>query len=103
MQTENHQRVVYYIVRRGFVQAVKIGTTVNLPKRLKNLSRKYGCDLIVLGVEFDSGPTNHFSLEGTRHTQFQNSRIVGEWFWNTPDLAEHIYQLDEANLEAVLP
>lgn len=96
MKDQNHQQLVYYIARSGYYDTVKIGTTNNLPGRLKALRKKYTEDLEVLAVETDLSP-NPFSLEleGERHRQFRGSRIIGEWFWATEDLKSHMAGLTE--------
>lgn len=100
---ENHQRVVYYAAKSGYYDAIKIGTTNNLARRLKSLRSKYGEDFEFIVVEFDHGNPLHFSLESQRHREFRDCRIVGEWFWNTPELEQHIWSLDRDLLGVLLP
>jgi hypothetical protein len=73
--------VVYYV---RFGDQVKIGTTVNLGKRLKNLPHDE-----VMATEPGAG-----RLERQRHKQFGHLRVQKgshrEWFQLTPELAEHI-------------
>lgn len=101
---DNHQRVVYYAVREEFPTVVKIGTTVNLPHRFEELRRKYGTSLTILGVEKDYGSNeNILELESKRHFEFRADRIIGEWFWVTPEVHAHISNLNHEDLEEVLP
>lgn len=103
MKDQNHQQIVYYAVKSGFYDTVKIGTTNNLPRRLKSLRKKYGQDLEILAVEVDPSKRLYsMELEAKRHSQFVLSRIVGEWFWVTPDLKEHINSLPD-QVEVYLP
>jgi len=93
----NHHRVVYYITNIDYPQAVKIGTTVNLPKRLgKYRTQKQYANWQILAVE-------RGNIEGERHTQFHKSNIVGEWFWLTPDLESHIATIGTEDIEVFLP
>jgi hypothetical protein len=102
--TKNHQRVVYYAARHPYLDAIKIGTTNNLARRLESLRKKYSEDLDFLAIEFDNhGDSLVYSLESQRHSQFKKSRIVGEWFWLTDDLKQHIENLDLNDLEGLLP
>lgn len=69
-----------------FVQAVdggpiKIGTTVRLSQRLKQLTRNAGHPLEVLGV-IDGGPTEEKEL----HERFSHLRVASEWFEAGDDL-----------------
>ena len=102
MSYENHKRVVYYIFRDGYWGVCKIGTTVCLPKRLgKYKSQNRHVDWVILGLE--ESEENDYGLEFQRHRQFAKSRISGEWFWVTPDLANHISSLNPQLLEVYLP
>ncbi|MGX5770801.1 GIY-YIG nuclease family protein [Microbacterium trichothecenolyticum] len=82
--------VVYYI---GTEQggAVKIGTTVDVEKRLARLQRdRPRAALVVLATE--KGGARE---EAERHHRFRESRLAHEWFALTPDLQEHIDALRE--------
>jgi len=69
--------VVYYV---RFEDFVKIGTSRNLPSRLRAIP---GHEL--LAVE----PGNH-ATEHMRHMEFGALRFVGEWFRNDPPLSAFI-------------
>jgi hypothetical protein len=95
--SENHARIVYYICRDDHFGVVKIGTTVNLPKRFRRYeTSRPGINWTIIGVEYGD-------LESARHRQFSKSRIIGEWFWMTPDLAKHIHSLNYELIEELLP
>jgi hypothetical protein len=73
-------QVVYYL---QFGDRVKIGTTTNLPERLKSIPHDR-----VLALE-----PGGFSTEHKRHAEFATSRIHHEWFNITPKLVAHINDL----------
>lgn len=72
---------VYYAERDGLI---KIGTSRNVPVRMDALKAR------LLAIE-PGGPT----VERTRHEQFGDSRVVGEWFQPTAGLHAHIASLTE--------
>lgn len=72
--------VVYYI---QFGDRIKIGTTINLARRLAELPHDE-----VLATE--SGGAG---VERSRHEQFERYRIMGEWFEMGADLLDHINEL----------
>lgn len=78
--------VTYYMARRGFESVVKIGTTVDLEGRLARYRRAHEGDYYMLAWE----PGN---VEKERHRQFLSSRLLGEWYFVTPDLARHIWSI----------
>lgn len=81
---------VYYL---RFGDRIKIGTTVNLPQRLKGIFHDE-----VLAVE-----QGGYQLESRRHSQFAGSLVKGqrEWFYLTPDLRLHINTLRSQNGEPI--
>ena len=72
--------VVYYI---EFGDRIKIGTSRNLPGRLKDLTYDR-----LLAIE----PGNH-AVEHMRHLEFAAHRVNGEWFTDNGDLRTHIDRL----------
>jgi hypothetical protein len=64
---------------------IKIGTTIRLSQRLKQLAAEHGCDLHVLAVQ-DGGPDDEVLL----HRRFAHLRAVGEWFEPGDDLVGFI-------------
>jgi hypothetical protein len=86
--------IVYYLQRSD--GAVKIGWTVVLPQRIKQLERTEGrLDLLI----WEPGDRN---LEQCRHREFAAARIDYryEWFRLTPDLTAHIRQIQDELDEA---
>ena len=81
-----HSGVVYYL---SFGDRIKIGTSVNLPRRLKAIPHDE-----CLAVERGS-----FSTEAARHLQFADQRVPGqqEWFLKSRALVAHINELRAAN------
>jgi hypothetical protein len=73
----HHDPVVYYL---RFGDRVKIGTSINLKKRLQAL--QYDA---LLAVEPGS-----YGLEKQRHEQFANDRLIGEWFSESAALQSHV-------------
>jgi hypothetical protein len=72
--------VVYYL---RFADRIKIGTTMNLDRRLKMIPHDE-----LLATEPGS-----FTVETRRHDQFKALRITGEWFRADPRLLSHIASL----------
>jgi hypothetical protein len=64
---------------------IKIGTTIRLSERLKQLPVEYGTDVELIAV-LDGDHTT----EGDLHRQFDHLRVVGEWFLPDEDLLEFI-------------
>lgn len=60
---------------------IKIGTTVRLSVRLKQLCKEYGQDLRVLAVADGT-----FDSEKALHRRFEHLRVVNEWFEPGDDL-----------------
>lgn len=86
---ELHERksVVYYL-RVGAL--VKIGTTTNLPNRL----RGYPPDSVILAVE-----PGGVSVEKRRHAQFADNLTHGnEWFTPSAELVKHIKKVRAARV-----
>lgn len=69
--------VVYYI---QWADRIKIGTSANLPSRLRALTYDR-----LLAIE----PGSH-ALEHMRHLEFRAHRVRGEWFANAKQLRDHI-------------
>lgn len=78
-----HQSVVYYVTSE-FGGVVKIGTTVNLAKRLNTLCRRR-VRLHVIAIEAGGA-----DLERERHVQFSDIAQRSDFFWLTPELQSHI-------------
>lgn len=81
-QPAQQVEVVYYM---RFADRIKIGTTVDLPRRLGDLH----CDAL-LGYELGG-----HDLEKRRHRQFFRSRVIPhrEWFFQSEELLAHIAAL----------
>lgn len=73
--------IVYYV---RFQHLVKIGTTINLTKRLTAIPHDE-----VLATE-----RGDYTIENERHWQFRDDRVKGEWFRMSPALMAHIARLD---------
>jgi hypothetical protein len=69
--------VVYYL---RFGDRVKIGTTVNLPRRLTAIPHDE-----LLATEPGS-----FAVEKERHLQFKGDHVKGEWFHMSSAIMEHV-------------
>lgn len=78
-----HQPVVYYLASE-FGGVVKIGTTVNLAKRLYTLCKKR-MRLHVIAIEAGGA-----DLERKRHIQFRDIAQRSDFFWLTPEFQAHI-------------
>lgn len=86
MPHENHEPVVYYLASKAYPGCIKIGTTVNIHKRLPRMQKqKPNWDLYYLTYELGDE-----SLERQRFQQFQHLRIAGDWYYKAPELVEHM-------------
>lgn len=83
LKEENKPPIVYYL---QFGDRIKIGTTINLRRRLGEIPHDR-----VLATE----PGGH-SVETKRHKQFGAERITGEWFEPSERLLTHIRELRAA-------
>lgn len=70
-----------YFLRRPEGGPIKIGTTVCLSRRLKELAAEHGCTFEVLAVVDGSRPE-----ERELHQRFSGLRVVNEWFEPGDDL-----------------
>jgi hypothetical protein len=64
---------------------IKIGTTIRLSQRLKQLKSEHKQHLKVLGVVDGS-----YADEAVLHLRFAHSRVLGEWFQPTDELNDFI-------------
>lgn len=64
---------------------IKIGTSIRLSERLKQLPREYGTDVALVAIT-DGG----VDTEGELHRRFDHFRVIGEWFLPDEDLMEFI-------------
>jgi hypothetical protein len=74
-----------YFIQRTTGGEIKIGTTVRLSKRLRQLEMEYEADLNVLAIQ-DGGR----ETENELHQRFDHLRITGEWFEPQDDLMDFI-------------
>ncbi len=74
-----------YFIQNQKTGHIKIGKSIAVNKRLNGLSREVGDPLELLGVI-----EGYSDLEYKLHSQFQDIRIHGEWFMNSPELLEFI-------------
>jgi hypothetical protein len=72
---------VIYFIKRPDDGRIKIGTTVRLSQRLRQLVAEHGNGLIVLAVT-----DGDRDIEQALHQRFAGLRIVGEWFEPGDDL-----------------
>lgn len=78
--------MVYYVWHKPS-DYVKIGTTVHLVQRYRQLDAEYN------GLELVAAEPGSYTLETYRHCQFADARVVGEWFDRTGRLIELIIRL----------
>lgn len=78
-------QVVYFV---GCGDAIKIGTTANLPRRLRALATGTHEQVVLLAMA--PGGT---VLEGEYHKRFAASRIRREWFKRSPEIESEIADL----------
>lgn len=77
-----------YFVMSPDKQAVKIGTAVNVRKRLAELQCGNYLDLLYIGAIF-GGP----AVERQLHQEFASARLSGEWFKPTKKVMRKINRL----------
>lgn len=76
-----------YFIKSKSDKRIKIGTTVRLSHRLRELAREFGDELTVLAVAEGS-----FDQERELHQRFAHLRAVGEWFEPGDDLIGFILE-----------
>lgn len=74
--------VVYYI---QFRDAIKIGTAIDPANRLSALPWEWVLAMEPGGRELEQG----------RHQQFEKTRFLGEWFYDSAELREHIDYIND--------
>jgi hypothetical protein len=92
---EKHEPIVYYMAHAEYKGAVKIGTTVNAGKRIRQyqLMRKDDA-YFILAVE----PGGE-SLEKLRQIQFLRYQINHDWFFMAGELRQHILELIDSKFQ----
>lgn len=74
---------VYFVQAQGRDDIIKIGQTINLANRTKNLMSQYDCEIDVVAFVRTS---NHKRAEAGFHALFRTSHVGGEWFEAPPVL-----------------
>ena len=71
-----------YIFYNGNTKLYKIGKTLEISKRRRDISNMSGVKIeIVIGLELEQGiDESHHHVEKLLHTFFQKKRVIGEWF-----------------------
>jgi hypothetical protein len=77
--------LIYFVRASDGVGSIKIGTTIHLSQRIKQLEKECGQTLSVLGVLPGS-----YAEERALHEKFDHLRTDGEWFTWSPGLLEFI-------------
>jgi len=77
------------MVHAKYRGAIKIGTTVNKENRLARYMKDHSNEEYFFLAWERGGP----KLEAERHQQFAKYRIQGEWFFLSPELADHVEKL----------
>lgn len=91
MTTSDDVGLVYYLLdATRLSQRVKIGRTVNLKQRLAALRAQTVAQQVPLVLAVEAGG---IALERTRHLQFAELRLGGEWFHYTGALREWVADL----------
>lgn len=88
-----HDQVVYYLTDEGNTGLVKIGTTVNMERRYKRMTKSMPLFQPCL-LAYEAGDE---SREYARHRQFRAFRLQGEWFWMKGDLLVHVLTIRAHN------
>lgn len=77
--------MIYFIRAATGEGAIKIGTTIRLSQRLKQLEKEHGVPLRVLGVMDGS-----YADESALHARFVRTGEAREWFQANPELTDFI-------------
>lgn len=77
--------MIYFVRAVDEIGPIKIGTTIRLSARLKQLESEYGVPLHLLGVLPGS-----FAEERALHDKFSHLQADGEWFLWAPELMDFI-------------
>nr|WP_276046570.1 MULTISPECIES: GIY-YIG nuclease family protein [unclassified Sphingomonas] len=72
---------------------VKIGTTYDLPRRLRHIQAACPYEVALL-ADFPGS----YGLEAELHEGFRQHRLKGEWFTRAPEILEKIEQLRQENV-----
>lgn len=83
-----HGFAVVYYVQRMSDRAVKIGTSTDVAKRVRQLQARHGPGVVLLATE-EGG----YRQEAERHRQWAALRLEGEWFRGEEELMEFIGRL----------
>jgi hypothetical protein len=90
---------VYFIQAGDQYGPIKIGTAVNVTKRLESLQTANAEELRVLAF-FEANP----AIEGVLHGHFRDEHIRGEWFGSAPELSEFVRRVRQREFPSwVLP
>lgn len=76
-----------YVLQNEF-GFIKIGRSLNMPRRVNALSASDGCEIYVVEV-----CTNCGDLEELLHIELDEHRVVGEWFEGTDEARARIAEL----------
>lgn len=90
--TEN--RAITYYLQAESGGPIKIGFSVQLSNRLRDLTIGSPVKLRIVGVEFGD-------VEAVRHNEFARYRLHGEWFTNCHDLCAFIKSLAPLDIPGV--
>jgi len=84
--SENHQPVVYYLASKSNPEIIKIGTTINMAKRLPRLKKiRPTWDVYFYAIE-----PGTYGLEEQRFTEFEHLRVGHDWYLFKDELAAHV-------------
>lgn len=91
--------VVYFVERDGFV---KIGTTANLPDRLRDLGRGSSTieGMSVGPVTLLATLPGDHLVEKRLHLRFERLRVGGEWFLPDQELNDFIANVSESSADS---
>jgi hypothetical protein len=82
---------VYFVRRVGKVGPIKIGRSIHVERRLKQLQRLVGAPLEILAVVTGAAFTERYM-----HDRFSGCRLYGEWFHPTRELLWIVTELQAA-------
>jgi hypothetical protein len=86
----NRQRHVIYLLLNPTARLVKIGRTIRLEDRVRELKRAAGKLVMLIGACDASVGDGNLMTELCWHRRFAAARVTGEWFSITPDLRDEI-------------
>jgi hypothetical protein len=79
---------VVYFAQENVNDAIKIGTSTQVKKRIRSLEQFYRCTITILATV-----VGRHRVESWMHYRFERYRLYGEWFRPAPELLAYIAEI----------